>query len=132
MASFAIVIVAYAPALHAQAPARGEIVTQGIIGPETETISLRAVCYSREFSFTIINHRFEPSVLFDARLGGRRPHSPTSIAALRKFLAGARNVHFGSTTCISENEIRVSLSGLLWSPAPGQRDDVSEGFRVRF
>jgi len=124
-------LVGCAPELHAQAPARGEIVLQGIIGPETETVSLRAVCYSRAFSFTIVNHRFKPSALSDARVGRRQP-SVQSTAALRQFLAGARDVHFGSSMCISENEIGINLYGLLISPPQGQRDDVIRSFRISF
>lgn len=48
-------------ALHAQAPLHDDIVLRAIIGPETETRSLQAVCFSRAFSFTIVKYRFKPT-----------------------------------------------------------------------
>ena len=87
LAILAGAFVACAPALHAQAPTRGDgvIVKSGVISPENETISLRAVCYSRAFSFTIVNHRFKASELVDARLGSRTQPSVQSTAAFRLF-----------------------------------------------
>lgn len=88
LAIIASTLLACAPALHAQAPVRGNgdiVVQELIIAPETETISLRAVCFSRAFSFTIVNHRFKPSVLSDARLDDRTKPTAHGTEALRQF-----------------------------------------------
>ena len=109
-----------------------DIVLQGLIQPEVETISLTATCFSRTFSLTITNHRLRPSALTDARLEGRPPRNPDSLASLRQFLASARLVHLTGATCISRDEISIGLSGLLFAPPPGQRDDIMRVFRIRF
>jgi hypothetical protein len=120
------------PAAPAQSPPRGEIRTVGIVGPESETLTLRARCFSRTFAFTIANSRSGPSVLVDARLDGRPARRPGAVAELRRFLAGARNVPFGSSSCVSPTEIGISLSGLSLGPARGQDDEVLRLFRIRF
>lgn len=119
---------------QAQGEARtsSDIVLVGVVGPETEVNTVRASCFSRTFTFTITNHRAAPSVLTDARLEGRPVRRPESTAALQAFLAGVRNIHFAGTTCVSENEINIALSGLLRSSASGQDDDVLRLFRIRF
>lgn len=135
LATLSFTAVACAPALHAQAPTHSDGViataSSGVISPEIEKVSVRPVCNGRTFSFTIVNHRFKASELVEAR-AGRRQSSPESTAALRQFLAGVRNVHFGSSECLSPNEIGISLHGLLRNPPPGRRDDVLRLFRIRF
>lgn len=128
LATLAVVLAGCASALHAQVPT---IRTVEIMGPETETISVRAVCFSRTFSFAIVNNRFKPSVLIDARVG-RTKANAQSTAALRHFLKSVRNVRVGSSQCVSKNEIGIGLYGLLRSPPQGQRDDVIRIFRISF
>ncbi len=130
--SLAIFVLCLSSVAQAQAGGRGDIVLQGLIQPEVETMSLVASCFSRTFSFTLTNHRLRPSVLTDARLDGRRPRSPESVASLRQFLAGARLVHFTGATCVSRDEISIGLSGLLISPPSGQHDDFLRVFRIHF
>lgn len=117
---------------QAQERRANEIVLQGLIEPEVETLSLTASCFSRTFAFALTNHRLGPSALSDARLDGRPPRDPGSLVGLRQFLGSARKVHFAGVTCVSANEISIGLSGLLFAPPPGQRDDTMRVFRIRF
>lgn len=93
-------LVAGTQPLHAQVPVRDNrpIVLRGIITPQTETISVRPVCFGRAFSFTIVNQKFKASELVDARADGATKPTAQSIAELRQFLAGVRNIHFGSSS----------------------------------
>ena len=117
---------------RAQEQRSNEIVLRGLIEPELETFSLTASCFSRTFSFALANHRLGPSALADARLDGRPPRGPESLAGLRQFLGSARKVRFAGVTCVSADEISIGLSGLLFAPPPGQRDDIMRVFRIRF
>ncbi len=116
----------------AQETQRPIITLQGLIHPERETVTLRAECNGRTFTFTIRNRRIGASALLDARLGRRPSRNPGALANLRQFLSTVRNVYFGSSACVSENEIEIGLSALLLSPPPQQRDDVIRIFRVHF
>jgi hypothetical protein len=108
------------------------MIREAPIAPETEIVSVQTSCDARTFRFTITNRALGPSVLSEALRDGRPPRDPESTNALRRFLASVRDVHIASSDCVSGNEIGISLSGLLRSPPPGQRDDVIRQFRIRF
>ena len=134
MPRVALIILVLCPAAIGQAQEHrsNEIVLQGLIEPEVETLSLTASCFSRTFAFALANRRLGPSALTDARLDGRPPRNPDSLAGLRQFLGSARKVHFAGVTCVSASEISIGLSGLLFAPPPGRRDDILRVFRIRF
>lgn len=119
-------------ALYAQTPFAAEIRTVGIVGPEREVLTLRATCFGRTFAFSIVNDRRGPSTLAAASVDGRPARSAEVTANLRRFLADMRNVHFGSTECISRDEVGISLSGLSRTPRPGANDEELRLFRIRF
>lgn len=120
-------------AAWAQAPGPPNIVLrEAPVAPETEIVSVQTSCGSRTFKFMITNRVLSPSVLSEAVRDGRPPRDPESTNALRRFLAGVRNVHITGSYCVSDNEIGISLYGLLRSPPPGQRDDATRQFRIRF
>jgi hypothetical protein len=102
------------------------------VSPATEIVSVQTLCGSRTFKFTITNQVLGPSVLSEALRDGHPPQNPESTNALREFLASVRNVHITGSHCYSEDEIGLSLYGLLRAPPPGQRDDAVRTFQIRF
>jgi hypothetical protein len=117
---------------QAKAPEPPIVLQEPPVAPEIEVVSVQTTCGSWTFSFTITNRVLNASVLSEALRDGRPPHDPGNMAALREFLARVRNVHITGTRCVSEDEIDLSLYGLLRPPAPGQRDDAIDTFRIRF
>ena len=113
-------------------PPKALIVLQGLIQPEIETVALTSTCFSRRFSFTIINRRNGPSTLTEARVDGKRSRYPESVELLQEFGARGRAIRVSSTLCIGRDEFQISLSGLLHAPVSGQKDDIRQSFRVRF
>lgn len=129
----AFVVVGCATMAHAQqqVPPGNLIVLNGGIKSETVSLSLQESCFGTQFRFAIIN-RPNGSFLVEARRGGRPPRRSGDVAAVRRFLAGVRNVRFRGTKCVSADEIKIALDGLLRSPPPGKTSQVSQLFTIRF
>ncbi len=126
-----LIIVGCGPVAQAQQiPAGDFIVLDGGIKPETVSLSLQESCFATKFRFVIVN-RPHGSFLVEARRGGRSPRHPEAVAAVKHFLMGVRNVRFRGTKCVSADEIKIALDGLLKSP-PGKSNQVSQLFTIRF
>ena len=134
VAILAATLAAWAPAARAQEriPSGDFLIKlDGGIKPETVSLSLQESCFGTQFRFVIVN-RPHGSFLVEARRGGRPPRRPEGVAAIRRFLAGVRNVRFRGTKCVSADEIKVGLDGLLHKPPPGKDDQVGQLFTIRF
>lgn len=130
-----LAVVGCASPAHAQVqaqvpvPAREYIVVGGGIKPETVSLSLQESCFGTRFRFAIVN-RPDGSFLVEARRGGRPPRRLEGVAAVRRYLAGVRNVRFMGTKCVSADEIKISLRGL--SAHSGSESELSQLFTIRF
>jgi len=133
LAILAAALVGCAPAARAQeqVPLGEYIFVHPGFKPETVSLSLQESCFGTQFRFAIVN-RPHGSFLVEARRGGRSPRRPEGVAAVRRFLAGVRNVRFRGTKCVSADEIQIVLDGLLRSPPLGKSSQVSQLFTIRF
>lgn len=131
--TFIFAIVGWAPtaAAQEQVPAGQYIVVGGGIKPETVSLSLEESCFGTKFHFAIVN-RPDGSFLVGALRGGRPPRHPEALVAMRNFLKDVRNVRFRGTKCVSANEIKIALDGLLQNPPIGKDNQVSQLFTVHF
>ena len=134
LAILAATFVTFASAAWAQEQvASGDFLIRldGGIKAETVSLSLQESCFGTQFRFAIVN-RPNGSFLVEARRGGRPPRRSEGVTAVRRFLAGVRNVRFRGTQCVSADQIQIGLVGLLRSPPPGRDDQVSQLFTIRF